>query len=1046
MPSNYEEIRRQNIEEYGKGTDHLAYLSDLYPIRTHFLYELLQNAEDALGKRIPPDSEGVVAFHLRPDRLELRHNGKPFDEADVKGVCGIKKGTKASDYSQIGKFGIGFKSVYAYTLAPQIHCDTEHFEIQRFVEPHALPPEAFPIDIDREETCIVLPFDQPGPPNQFRKRIPPERAAAEILVGLKALGPRSLLFLKFTNEIRWSQEGGKSGHFLREVRPVPDRPAARYVDVTDGEVAETWIVFEREFPICDEDNIGEEIVEEVPAHPVVIEVAFQIANGKVVPARNTELVVAFPTAKKTELGFLIQGPFKTTKARDNIAQDSNANRQMIEAAAKLAADSLEDLRDFGLLSLDSYNALPLKASTFDDEGTHFFKPVYDAIREALRTKPLLPRRARRGRRFVVASQARLARGAQLTEVFSPRQLGRLFGDEPLYWLDTNITVDRMPELRAYLTGVRGWPDWKQEPLIEGVEIEPSQVAKRLSREFFARQSQRWLSCFYQYVAANYSAFKATPFLRIANGTHVTPGTEDKPNAYLPPRQAIGDTTGEFPQILASLASIPAVHAFLRETVKLREPDRVDVIIRCILPRYSGEIIDVDPESLEYKADLKSIVEAYQDNRASGEDRRRLLDALKSAWFVAVRSAGNGPDKSAWCQPEEEYLFHPTDELQAWFFRNSNDEAWFPLYAVDQLIGDIFLAKARRKVTSLLSVDLQRGWRGKRCAYVWPKFGFDPDADLYGVASVTAKPSEETAQRLWQLLLERPQLIKGKWLSCSNQQFTVRMTTDKQGASPMGLQVIQNRWLPRKGDAGYHTPSDLYLSDLPDDFETDTDRAQTLARTLGMKLPLDLAPVAAVLGMTQEQLETRRQLTDEEVEEILRRREPAHEFPERRSPSAERRERVKAGARSAPPITTSQQTGAVTDDYSFDKERAKTYLREQYRSDGVIFCQLSHEPMPFKVRSGDDWYFEAVKCVPDVQKAYPENYLALSPHFSAMFQYANHDRERLRELVLSASGTEIQIRLADSTYSLRFTSQHLEELKAVLEVDAESAEGTELEDE
>jgi uncharacterized protein YicC (UPF0701 family) len=44
------------------------------------------------------------------------------------------------------------------------------------------------------------------------------------------------------------------------------------------------------------------------------------------------LVVYFPTEKKTELGFLIQGPFKTTKARDNIAQDSEANRQMIEAA------------------------------------------------------------------------------------------------------------------------------------------------------------------------------------------------------------------------------------------------------------------------------------------------------------------------------------------------------------------------------------------------------------------------------------------------------------------------------------------------------------------------------------------------------------------------------------------------------------------------------------------------------------------------------------------------------------------------------------------
>jgi hypothetical protein len=147
MSSNYEKIRRHNIEEYGKGTDHLEHFSALYPIRTHFLYELLQNAEDALGKRGTLGNDRVVEFRLFPDRLEFRHNGKPFDEADVRGVCGIKKSTKATDYSQIGKFGIGFKSVYAYTLAPQIHCNNEHFEIQRFVEPHALPAAAIPTDL-----------------------------------------------------------------------------------------------------------------------------------------------------------------------------------------------------------------------------------------------------------------------------------------------------------------------------------------------------------------------------------------------------------------------------------------------------------------------------------------------------------------------------------------------------------------------------------------------------------------------------------------------------------------------------------------------------------------------------------------------------------------------------------------------------------------------------------------------------------------------------------------------------------------------------------
>ena len=89
-------------------------------------------------------------------------------------------------------------------------------------------------------------------------------------------------------------------------------------------------------------------------------------------------------------------------------------------------------------------------------------------------------------------------------------------------------------------------------------------------------------------------------------------------------------------------------------------------------------------------------------------------------------------------------------------------------------------------------------------------------------------------------------------------------------------------------------------------------------------------------------------------------------------------------------------------------------------------------MPFD----DDWYFEAVECVPDTQCRYQENFLALSPHFAKLFKYANHDRDQMRNLIRNAETPEIQIRLASEIYTLRFTSQHLDDLKAVLDVDAE----------
>ena len=41
MRSDYDQIRKGNIKEYGEGERHLAYLGSLYPDRTHFVFELL---------------------------------------------------------------------------------------------------------------------------------------------------------------------------------------------------------------------------------------------------------------------------------------------------------------------------------------------------------------------------------------------------------------------------------------------------------------------------------------------------------------------------------------------------------------------------------------------------------------------------------------------------------------------------------------------------------------------------------------------------------------------------------------------------------------------------------------------------------------------------------------------------------------------------------------------------------------------------------------------------------------------------------------------
>ena len=56
----------------------LERIIQLYTDKSHFVYELLQNAEDAEANNI--------RFIQYPDRLEVFHDGKPFTSENLQ-VC-----------------------------------------------------------------------------------------------------------------------------------------------------------------------------------------------------------------------------------------------------------------------------------------------------------------------------------------------------------------------------------------------------------------------------------------------------------------------------------------------------------------------------------------------------------------------------------------------------------------------------------------------------------------------------------------------------------------------------------------------------------------------------------------------------------------------------------------------------------------------------------------------------------------------------------------------------------------------------------------------
>ena len=130
--------------------------------------------------------------------------------------------------------GIGFKSVYAYTRSPAIHCGDEHFVITDYVHPHA-------VEAIEESGWWTTLQDLPvrsrrgdGRRGCRANRDAPRRAQ-----------PRAILFLRNLRELSWSVAASAIGTILREEMDDGD---ARRVRLLHGDLAadaEEWLVFDQ---------------------------------------------------------------------------------------------------------------------------------------------------------------------------------------------------------------------------------------------------------------------------------------------------------------------------------------------------------------------------------------------------------------------------------------------------------------------------------------------------------------------------------------------------------------------------------------------------------------------------------------------------------------------------------------------------------------------------------------------------------------------------------------------------------------------------------
>jgi hypothetical protein len=792
LPADYQKIREENIARYGWDTAVLDLLGQLYSERTHFIFELIQNAEDA--------GATDLAFELFEDRLELRHDGRPFTEADVRGVCGVGQSDKAADLTAIGKFGIGFKSVYAYTKSPRIYSGGEAFRIESYVRPFAAAARAGGAV---GETWFVFPFDHDV--------VPAEVAAREIAAALGALQPRILLFLRNVTRLRTGGPAAQASVVQRSVaaRPVAGRPgAARQVTVARDGRREEWLAWQRP----------------VQGHPgQQVEAVFRLEGGRITAVSESPLTVFFPTQKETFLGFLIQGPYRTTPARDNIPADDPSNQALVRQTAALLADVLPELRDEGLLTADALATLPLDPERFP--AGSMFRPLFDAVGDALTAEALIPVA---GGGYGVAVDLLLASSPEVLGLLDPGRLGALSGaGRPVWFADGAVSEGHAPVLWRYLRDEIGVD-----------EVTPETVVTRITGEFLEEQNDLWITRFYRFLAGYPSLWPAAgaqPVIRLEDGRQVAPFDEQgRPAVYLP-----GPVPSSLPTVKRAVADSPAAEPFLA-ALQLTVPDVVAEVLQIVLPRYDGLDIAALNEG-QHQADLERIAWAL-DEAAAGR-RAELLEKVAATSFLIGENAATG--EQALLPPPR--LYQRSKELEAYF--EGNPDAWFardgygPWLVQLRAMGVRQAVQVRARTPNAagyvtITVDFGRNERGLD--------GFDPAAEVDGLGFALAHPGHARSEYVWNVLLApNRRLVAGVVERSVLTSFSD--ATQAEARSVMGEAAARQAWLPGR-DGAFRPPGELSLDDLPPTYTRD----EGLAQALGMLRPV-VSEAARQLGIPAEVL-------------------------------------------------------------------------------------------------------------------------------------------------------------------------------------------------
>ena len=617
---------------------------DLNNTDAHFIFELIQNAED--NKYVEPVP--YISFRLTKTdptytdgsegALIVENNEVGFNHNDVDTICAAAQSPKKKKHEYIGEKGIGFKSVFRVTENPHIFSNGYHFCLPKFDEETGLgyivpqwidiPPKG----LDISKTHIILPLNRM------------DFGYDKIEDMLQDIEPETILFLSKLQEIRIKTDTGTDLTILKN-----DSAKPKFEILIEGKKQDQSFSVVNDFLVGTQTfhkpaHIDQEKREDIEKRDVSI--AFQLDEDSM----RIGKIFAYLPVKPIDFPFLVNADFILTSSRQDIHRDSPWNHWLIDCMADVIATKLLPLlKEREFLSVDFLEALASKLNSLAEDKSDLFYPVFSRLRETFMNEELLPAN---DDTFVSAQNAVLTRSTAVRNLLTHTQLDFLFQrsdvefDSELKWLSADITQDRTPNLRQYLIRFLDFED-----------ITPARFSAKLSLDFLSAQEDKWFVEFYVFLFGRSalwnsegSVLRTKPILRLENDKHVNPPKNQlTSNVYL---SLDPETDVSLPIVKSSISQDKGALKFLRE-LGIPEWDIVAEVIKQILPKYWNNLSSIS--SAEYEHDFKKIVSAYAI--ASEKKKDQLREKLLTTSFIL--SENSHVNDQIYLKPNQ--LYFGTDE-------------------------------------------------------------------------------------------------------------------------------------------------------------------------------------------------------------------------------------------------------------------------------------------------------------------------------------------------------------------------------------------------